>query len=446
MELDSRRARRRVVIIGGGFGGLAAAHALRHADVDVQLVDRTNHHLFQPLLYQLATGAISTGQCAASLRMSLRRSPNAKVVMAEVTDVDPEQRLVVLDQAERLAYDSLIVACGAETSYFDHPEWQDVTFGLKTLPDALALRNRIYSAFEAADRADDPAVRDAWMTFVVVGGGATGVEVSGAAAVLANHLGKRTFKRIEPANARIVLLDAGDRVVPTFSPGLSAKAGRYLGELGVTVRDRARATEIDADGVTFQVGDRTERLGARTVIWAAGVQAAPLSATLAQATGTSTDRAGRIEVGGDLALRGHPEISVIGDSSSLRGSHDGPLPGLATVAIQQAHHVAKAIGAGRPGAVTPFRYLDKGALAVVGRGRAICAIGPVELSGRMAFATYLGVHLYYLGGGVGRRLGLVTNWVSARADRPQSPVIDGALAPPNGAHSPARAGRLVPSG
>ena len=445
MELDRSNARRRVVIVGGGFGGLAAAHALRHADVDVQLVDRTNHHLFQPLLYQLATGAISTSQCAASLRMSLKRSPNAKVVMAEVTDVDPEQRMVVLDQGERLAYDSLIVACGAETSYFDHPEWRDVTCGLKTLTDALALRNRIYSAFEAADRADEPAVRDAWLTFVVVGGGATGVEVSGAVAVLANHAVKHTFRRIDPANARIVLLDAGDRVMPTFSPALSAKASRYLAELGVTVRDGAQATEIDADGVTIQAGDRTERLGARTVIWAAGVRAAPLSEALARATGTSTDRAGRIEVGANLALRGHPEISVIGDTSSLRDSGDRALPGLATVAIQQAHHVAKAIGAARPGAITPFRYLDKGALAVVGRGRAICAIGRVELSGRVAFATYLGVHLYYLGGGVGRRLGLVTDWISARADRPQSPVIDGALEPSIGARGPARAERLIPS-
>src|SRR4051794_36504681 len=263
--------RRRVVIVGGGFGGLAAAQELRPADVDVTLVDRTNHHLFQPLLYQLAAGYISEGECAAPIRPALKGSSNTTVRMAEVTGVDVERQQVILDRGERLDYDSLIVACGARTSYFGHDEWEDVTCGLKTLPDALDLRNRLYGAFEQADRADDEAVRREGVTFVVVGGGATGVEVSGVLGVITRHLRRSTFARIDPAEARVILLDAGDRVVPAFSEKLSAKAGRYLEELGVTVREGARVTAIDEHGVTVNVEGGTERIDARTVIWAAGV-------------------------------------------------------------------------------------------------------------------------------------------------------------------------------
>ena len=420
--------RRRVVIVGGGFGGLAAAQKLRHADVEVTLVDRTNHHLFQPLLYQLAAGAISAGECAAPLRGALRRSANTTVVMVKATDVDAERRQVILDDGERLDYDSLIVACGARTSYFGHDEWQHVSCGLKTLGDALDLRNRVYGAFEHAERARDRESRDEWLTFAVVGGGATGVEVAGALAILTDDMPKGSFARIDPAMARVILLDAGERVVPAFSEKLSAKAARYLAELGVSVREGARATEIDPHGVTIDVGGATERIRARTVIWAAGVRAASMSETLAQATGASVDRAGRIEVRPDLTLPGHPDISAIGDMTSLPGPGDRALPGLATVAIQEARHVAKAIGRGQPGASTPFRYFDKGALAVVGRGKAVCEVRGVELSGRPAFATYLGVHLYYLGGGVGRRLGLLTDWASARIGHPHHQVIEGQFA------------------
>ncbi len=425
--MSSNGNRRRVVIVGGGFGGLAAAHKLRHADVDVTLVDRTNHHLFQPLLYQLAAGGISEGECAEPIRMALRKSRRTKVVMAEVVDLDAERRQVVLDRGERLDYDSLIVACGARTSYFGHDEWEDVSPGLKTLADAVALRNRIYSAFEEADRATDEASRDAWLTFAVVGGGATGVEVSGVLAIFAHRRRKRTFARIDPGKARVVLLDAGDRVVPAFSEKLSAKTAKYLAELGVTVREGARATEVDAQGVTIEADGAPERIPARTVIWAAGVQADRFTATLAKATGATTDRGGRIQVNPDLTVPGHPEISAIGDMTSLAGPGDRPLPGLATVAIQQARHVAKAIRKGRPGADTPFRYLDKGALAVVGRGKAVCQVRGLELSGRPAFAMYLGVHLYYLGGGVGRRLEILTDWVTARIGHPENQVIEGDL-------------------
>jgi NADH:quinone reductase (non-electrogenic) len=420
--------RRRVVIVGGGFGGLAAAHALRNSDVDVTLVDRNNHHLFQPLLYQLAAGGLSQGDCAAPIRMALKRSRNTKVLMAEVTGVDAERRQLSLDRGERLDYDSLIVASGAETSYFGHDEWRDVTYGLKSLSDAVRLRDGIFSAFEEAERAKDDATRDEWLTFVVVGGGATGVEVAGILGILAGHREQHTFAKIDPHKARVILLDAGDRVVPAFSEKLSAKAARYLGEVGVTVREGARATAIDEHGVTVEVGGSTERIAARTVIWAAGVRAAPLGETLAKATGAATDRAGRIEINPDLTVPGHPEISAVGDMTSLKGTDDKPFPGLATVAIQQARHVAKAIHEGQPGASTPFRYFDKGALAVVGRGKAVCEVRGIELSGRPAFFTYLGVHLYYLGGGVGRRLNVLTDWTTARIGRPQSPVIEAGLA------------------
>jgi NADH dehydrogenase len=428
------------VIVGGGFGGLAAARRLRHADVDVTLVDRMNHHLFQPLLYQVAAGGLSPSDCASPLRPALRRSANTAVLMAEVTDVDPERRQVVLDRGDRLDYDTLIVACGGETSYFGHDEWQDVSCGLKTLADAVDLRKRFYGAFEEAERADDPSVRNEWMTFVVVGGGPTGVEIAGQLAITARTM-RRDFQRIDPSAARVILLDAGDRLVSAFSERLSGKVGRQLAELGVTVREGARATAIDERGVTIAVGGAGERIDTRTVVWAAGVHAVPLTETVARATGTSTDRGGRLEVNPDLTLPGHPEISVIGDVASLEGPGGRPLPGLATVAIQEAHHVAKGIREGRPGASEPFRYFDKGALAVVGRGKAVCEIRGRELWGRPAFFTYLAVHLYYLGGQMGRRLEVLIKWIGARFGERQSALIEGELASVERTPPPAQAVR-----
>jgi NADH dehydrogenase len=419
--------RRRVVIVGGGFGGLAAARKLRHADVDVTLVDRSNHHLFQPLLYQAAAGGLSPSDCASPMRPALKRGRNTTFLMTEVTGVDADQRQIVLDRGDRLDYDSLIVACGAQTSYFGHDEWQDVTCGLKTLADVYDLRNRFFGAFEEAERTDDPAARAEWLTFVVVGGGPTGVEVAGQLAITANTM-KRSFRRIDPAGVRVILLDAGDRLVAAFSERLSEKVAQQLGELGVTVREGARATAIDARGVTIEIGGATERIDTRTVVWAAGVHAAPLTDALARATGARTDRGGRIEVNPDLTVPGHPEISVIGDAASLAGPGGKPLPGLATVAIQQAHHLAKGIADGRPGASTPFRYFDKGALAVVGRGKAVCEIRGRELWGRPAFFTYLGVHLYYLGGQTGRRVEVLIRWIGARFGERQSALIQGELA------------------
>jgi len=434
---DARDARRpRVVIVGAGFGGLAAARRLRHADVDVTLVDRTNHHLFQPLLYQVAAGSLSQSDCAAPIRPSLRRSANTTVLMAEVAEVDPERQEAVLSRGDRLDYDSLIVACGARTSYFGHDEWEEVTCGLKTLEDATYLRQRFYGALEEAERTSDPAERSEHLTFVIVGGGPTGVEVAGELAITARDLSEQ-FRRIDTNQAKVILLDAGDRIVPAFAERLSAKVADELERLGVTVRERARVTAIDPGGVTIELADgSTERIAARTVIWAAGVRAVPLTEALARATGASTDHAGRIEVNPDLTLPGHPEISVIGDGASLAGPAGTPLPGLATVAIQQAHHVTKAIRRGERGASTPFKYLDKGALAVVGRGKAVCEIRGLKLSGRPAFFTYLGVHLYYLGGQTGRRIGVLMKWAGSRFGQRQSALIE--RGPESGERTPPR--------
>ena len=413
--------RRRVIIVGGGFGGYEAADRLKNADVDVTVVDRRNHHLFQPLIYQVAAGALSAGDVAAPVRAMLKRQRNATVLMAEVTDIDVAHRQVVLDRGDRLDYDILIMACGGATSYFGHDEWREVTSGLKTLEDALDLRNRIFGAFEEAERAADPAVRDEWLTFVVVGGGPTGVEISGQLAILARQALKRDFRRIDPRTARVILLDAGERVVAAFTEPTSARAAKALADLGVTVREHAMVTDIDARSVAVKTGDETERISTRTVVWAAGVCTAPVAGTLARAAGAGTDRAGRIEVSPDLTVPGHPEISVIGDAAKVDGPDGRPLPGLATVAIQEARHVAEAIRHGQSGASTPFRYFDKGALAVVGRGRAVCEVRGRRLHGLPAFAMYCGVHLFYLGGVGGRRLTVLITAISsmfgARANR-----------------------------
>ncbi len=436
-------SRRRVVIVGGGFGGLAAAHKLRRADVDVTVIDPQNHHLFQPLLYQVASGGLASGECAYPIRVALRRGRNTRVLLAEARDVDVERRQLILDRGERLDYDSLIVACGAETAYFGKDEWREVSCGLKTLDDAVELRNRFYGALEEAERTDDDAERAEWMTFVVIGGGPTGVEVSGQLGIITHYAMKREYRRIDPCRARIILLDAGERVVAAFAEKLSAKVAQQLASLDVEVRERARATSIDAHGVTIEVDGRSEHIPARTVIWAAGVRAVPFAQTLAKAAGASADRAGRVQIEPNLALPGHPEISAIGDATVVAGPDGGPLPGLATVAIQQARHVAEGIRGGAPGATAPFRYFDKGTLAVVGRGRAVCEIRGHKLSGRLAFFTYLSVHLYYLGGAPGHRVKVLIDWIASRAGYRQNQVIEGRpaageQAPANSQHARSR--------
>ncbi|MGN6167177.1 MAG: NAD(P)/FAD-dependent oxidoreductase, partial [Solirubrobacteraceae bacterium] len=289
------------------------------------------------------------------------------------------------------------------------------------------LRQRIFGAFEEAERTEDPAARQDWLTFVVVGGGPTGVEISGQLAILARQAMKRDFRRIDLRATRVILLDAGDRVVPAFSEPTSAKAAKELGSLGITVREHALVTDIDRRGVTVKVGEKTERIASRTVVWAAGVRTAGVAGILARATGASTDRAGHVEVNPDLTLPGHPEISVIGDAAKLAGADGQPLPGLATTAIQQGRHVAEAIRQGQPGASKPFKYFDKGALAVVGRGRAVCEIRGRRLSGPIAFLIYLTVHLFYLGGVGGRRFTVVTTWISAGFGARQNQVMQRGL-------------------
>ena len=421
-------ARRRVVIVGGGFGGFEVARRLKKADVNVIVVDRRNHHLFQPLIYQVAAGALSSGEVAAPVRWMLRDQPNASVLMATVTDIDVDKRQVVLDRGERLEYDSLIMACGGATSYFGHDEWRGVTCGLKTLEDAVDLRKRIFGAFEEAERAVEPKTREEWLTFVVVGGGPTGVEVSGQLAILARHAMRRDFRSCDPGAARVILLDAGDRVVSAFSERTSAKAAEELAALGVKVREHALVTDIDARGVTVKVGEETEHIPSRTVVWAAGVRAAEVAETLARATGASTDRAGRIEVNPDLTVPGHPEIFVIGDAALLAGPDGKPVPGLATVAIQEARHVARAIREGAPRASTPFKYFDKGALAVVGRGKAVCEVRGHRIYGLPAFLMYAGVHLFYLGGVGGRRVTVTITTIGTFFGARESRVIEGELA------------------
>ncbi len=414
--------------MGGGFGGIAAAKHLRGADVDVTLVDRTHHHLFQPLLYQVACGGLAVGEIAAPIRGALRRSPNATVLMGEATGLNVERRRLILDRGAHLDYDSLIVACGAQSAYFGNDEWREVSYGLKTLDDAVALRNRIYRAFEEAERCEDPTERARWLTFVVIGGGPTGVELAGELAIIARYTMRHQFTHIRASEAQVILLDAGARVAPSFSERLSGKVAKQLRSLGVSVRSGARVTSIDELGVSAEVAGASHRIDSRTVIWAAGVRPAPFTETLARAIGATTDRAGHIEIDQNLKLPGHPEISAIGDMTKLAGPKGATLPGLATVAIQQGHHVALAIHQGAPSADTPFRYLDKGALAVVGRGKAVCEIRGLQLSGRPAFFTYLTVHMYYLtGGSPGRRLKVLLDWISSRVGEPQNQVIEGEL-------------------
>ena len=407
-------------------------------------MDRTHHHLFQPLLYQVAGGGLAAGECATPIRTALRRNSNIAVLMGEAKSIDVERKQLILDREERLDYDSLIVACGAQTSYFGKDEWQEVSCGLKTLQDALDLRNRFYGAFEEAERAVDPSEQRKWMTFVVIGGGPTGVEIAGELRLIALHGMKRGFRRIDPPDAQVILLDAGERVTAAFSERLSGKVAKELASLGVTVREGARVTAIDAHGVTASVDGAEERIEARTVIWAAGVQAVGFSGVLAKATGASTDRAGRVQIEPNLTIPGHPEISAVGDTTLLDGPDGKPYPGLATVAIQQARHVAKAIHEGAPGATTPFHYLDKGALAVVGRGKAVCEIRGHEISGRLAFFTYLTVHMYYLGGVRGGRLKVLIDWISARLGNPQNQVMDGYLASVERVHPPSTNGEQAP--
>lgn len=389
-----------VVIVGGGFAGLYAAKALKNAPLRITLVDRTNYHLFQPLLYQVATAALSPADVASPIRAILRRQRNVTTLLANVTGIDPERREVILSD-QRLGYDALILATGARHAYFGHPGWEALAPGLKGIDDALEVRRRVFLAFEAAERETDSERRAALLSFVVVGGGPTGVELAGALGEIAHDSLRRDFRRIDPQQARILLVDGGDRVLRSYSPKLSASAERQLARLGVTVRTNARVTAVEPAAVVLAGG---ERVPATTVLWAAGVVASPLGAAL----GVPLDDAGRVLVESDLSVHGHPEIFVVGDLAALHDRRGEPLPGVCPVAIQEgqaaAANVERLLG-GQPTA--PFRYRDKGSLATIGRNSGIAEIRGIELSGFVAWLAWLLIHIFFLIGFRNRLLVMV---------------------------------------
>ena len=384
---DAGVAEPRVVIIGGGFGGLAAARALAGAPVQIILLDRHNHHLFQPLLYQVATAGLSPAEIASPIRRILSAQQNVTVLLAEATAVDPEAQLVHLADGD-LSYDQLILATGATHSYFGRDDWSLHAPGLKTLDDALEIRHRVLLAFEKAEREEDPERRRQWLTLVVVGGGPTGVEMAGALAEIARHTLPGDFRHIDPTSARVVLVEAGPRVLAAYPPDLSESAQRQLEALGVQVWTGAAVTAVDAEGV--QVGG--DRLAARTVVWAAGVEASPLARSL----GVPLDRAGRVRVEQDLGVPGRPDIFVIGDLAAVE-SDGQAVPGVAPAAIQMGRHAsANVLRRLRGEPTAAFRYRDKGSLATVGRSRAVAVIGRLKLSGFFAWAAWLFVHIVFL--------------------------------------------------
>jgi NADH dehydrogenase len=394
----------RVVIVGCGFGGLFAARALRKAQAEVTVLDRTNHHLFQPLLYQVATAGLAAPAIAEPIRHTLAKQKNATVLFGEAQRVDVAARKVVLENGDELTYDRLILAPGATDSYFGHDEWRAHAPGLKTLEDAFEVRRRILLAFEQAERESDPVKRAAWLTFVVIGGGATGVEMAGTLAEIARHTLKGEFRRFDPRNARVMLVEGMDRVLPPYPPDLSERARVQLERLGVTVWLGRRVTGIDAQGVALG-GDRVE---ARTVVWCAGVAASPLGATL----GVPLERGGRVIVEPDLSVPGHAEIQVVGDLAALP-SHQPPVPGVAPAAKQMGRHAARNLMASLSGKPTrPFRYRDYGQLATIGRSAAVAMFGKVHISGWLAWFTWLTAHVYFLIG-FRNRLVVLIDWAWA---------------------------------
>ena len=412
-------AAERVVVIGGGFGGLQAALRLRRAPVEVTLVDRRNFHLFQPLTYQVATGALSPSEIAYPLRAIFRRNRNVRVLMAKVAGFDLQAHEVHLQSvagipvASAIGYDTLIVSGGSRYSYFGHDEWREHAAEVKSLESALLVRSRLLSAFEAAEQEPGAEQSAPWLTFVVVGAGPTGVEMAGQIGELARDTLKRDFRTIDPRKARILLVEAADRVLTTFPPSLSAKAERSLQKLGVTVLTRRTVIGIDGESVTIANGGGTpERVPTRTVVWAAGVTASSLAARLAEQTGAELDRAGRLTVEADLTLPGHPEVFALGDMVRVRDASGAPvtLPGVAPVAMQQGRYAAKAVEARLKSRSTPpFRYRDKGNLATIGRGAAVADIKGLKLSGVIAWITWLVVHLWYLIG-FQNRLVVMIRW------------------------------------
>ena len=388
----------KVIIIGGGFGGLAAAQALKSAPVEVTLFDRRNYHLFQPLLYQVATGSLAPGEIAAPLRGVLSRQKNTRVLLGDVQDIDPVAKRVLLADGASFEYDSLIVAAGSQTSYYGNDVWQQWAPGLKSVEEATTIRHKILYAFEIAERLTDPAERRAWLNFVIVGAGPTGVELAGAIAEIARQTLKNDFRSIRPADAQITLLDGGPRLLSSFPEDLAQKAERSLAKLGVQTKMGAMVTEVDRDGVSIQVNGSSQGLSTKTVIWAGGVTIAPLGRTLAKRTGAETDRSGKIKVGPDLTVANFPDLYVIGDLALSIGADGKPVGGLAQPAMQEGAYAAKAIvrkvrGKSKP---KPFHYFDKGNLAVIGRAAAVADVFGLHFWGLPAWLVWVFIHLMYI--------------------------------------------------
>ena len=369
---------------------------LKHAAVQLTLLDRCNYHLFQPLLYQVATGALSPANIATPLRNICSKQKNAEVLLAEATDIDIEKRRVILSDGA-IEYDTLVIATGSSHQYFGHDEWERFAPGLKTIEDATDMRSRILLAFEAAERESDPERLREWLTFVIVGAGPTGVELAGTLGEIANDTLRRDFRNIEPSAARIIMVEGTDRVLPVYPPQLSAAARRMLERLGVTVRTGAMVMDVKAKSVTIREGDREEEIPTRTILWAAGVLASSLGRKLAEKTKAVTDKSGRVIVEPDLTVPGHPEIFVIGDLANFTHQTGKPLPGVAQTAIQQGRYVARAIEARLRGkTVPPFHYVDKGNLATIGRAAAVADLNWLRLSGFPAWVIWVFVHLLYI--------------------------------------------------
>ena len=426
--------RHRVVIVGGGFAGLRAAKALRRAPVDVTLIDRRNFHLFQPLLYQVATGSLSPGEIATPLRAVLRRQKNARVVLGEVHDFDLTARQVIVGRAAgggedvRLPYDSLIVATGMKNHYFGHDEWSESAPALKSLEDALAIRRRVLIAFEAAEMETDDQTRREWLTFVVVGGGPTGVELAGQIGEIAGDTMRSQFNSFDPAAATVLLLEGADRILLAFDPSQSVHAVKALGKLGVTVKTDTLVRAVDDGGVTVEQNGHSEHVAARTVVWAAGVAATPLAGKLAAAAGLQPDRVGRVPVTERLTIAGHPDIFALGDMVTVT---DKKLPGVAPTAMQMGTYAGRAIRNRLRGTASPpFVYKDKGNVATIGRAKAVADISGVRFHGFVAWWLWLALHLFYLIGFQNRVLVIVRwSWSFVTRGRGARLITGDGLAP-----------------
>jgi NADH dehydrogenase len=390
--------RPRLVILGGGFGGLYAAQALKHAPLDITLIDRRNYHLFQPLLYQVATGSLSPGEIAAPIRGVLSNQKNATVLLGEAVDIDPTAKQVSLKDGATVPYDLLIVATGSQVSYFGHDDWKAWAPGLKTVEDATTIRHKILMAFEAAERTTDPTERCTWLTFVIVGAGPTGVELAGALGEIANHTLKHDFRSINSKDARILIVDGGKRALGTYPEDLSKRAEQQLHNLGTRIRTGVTVTNVDEDGVTLKTPTGEEHIATHTVIWAAGVAVTEFARTLAKRTSAETDRSGHIKVAPDLTIPNFPDIYIVGDLALVNDKAGKPLPGVAQVAMQTGSYSARAIARklqGKP-PLAPFVYFNKGDLAVIGRAAAVANVFGIHLSGFIAWLVWLFIHLMYI--------------------------------------------------